>query len=121
MDLLEGVGSKEQEAIFPINSFDCTGFLRIVRGYFLILRQNEIFNAPVLLGLVLISQVRCLFFYCLLSALFLQLIDNWHQFRCLRTRLLHFLSFFHHFFLKVIVLSGKKPGGRILPNISTII
>lgn len=126
MDLLEGMRREEEKAVFPIDSFDDSSLFGVVGCYLIVLAHDEILHTLLfllldLIGLVLVDHLRTLLFVNFIGELFFNLVYYWKLNR-IRLRLLRgFLCLLDDFFLEVVVLSGKKPGGRILPNIPAII
>ena len=126
MNFLEGMRREEEKAVFLINSFDNSSLFGIVRCYLIVLRHDEIlrtllFLLLALIALVLVDHLRALLFVNFVGALFFNLVYYCELDR-IRLRLFRvFFSLLDDFFLEVVVLSGKKPGGRVLPNVPAII
>lgn len=126
MDLLEGMRCKEEKAVFPIDSFDDSSLFGVVRCYLSVLGHDEILHTLLFLlfslfRLVLVDHLRTLLFVNFIDTLFFNLVYYCKLDR-IRLRLLRvFLCLLDDFFLEVVVLSGKKPRGRILPNVPAII
>ena len=126
VDLFEGMRSEEEKAIFPIDSFDYSSLFGVVGCYLIVLGHDDILYTHLLLffdftGLVLLDHFFCLLFGVIINAFFFKLIYYWELY-WFRLRLFKgFLCFFNDFFLEVVVLSGKKPGGGILPYVPAVI